>query len=133
MSHWSKIYMVSHKCSQVFPLPKSYKCFHSAEKKPWSLELKQKKINLLKWYFLLNPLFKITSTNISIPNLKRIEGDKNQPCVSPSVKHECFSCNLLISCQVNKVNSPVCPTSILHGRQKGCAKTAQPTLINNYE
>ena len=32
MSHWSKIYTVSHKCSQVFPLPKSYKCFHSAEK-----------------------------------------------------------------------------------------------------
>ena len=31
------------------------------------------------------------------------------------------SCNLLINCQVNKVNSPVCPTSMLHRRQKGCA------------
>ena len=29
MSHWSKIYMVSHKCSKVFPLLKSLKCFHS--------------------------------------------------------------------------------------------------------
>ena len=35
--------------------------------------------------------------------------------------------------QVNKVNSPVCPTSILHRRQKGYVLTAQPTLINNYE
>ena len=32
-----------------------------------------------------------------------------------------YSCSLLISCQVNKVNSPVCPTSILHHRQKVCA------------
>ena len=31
-----------------------------------------------------------------------------------------YSCNLLISCQVNKVNSPV-SSSILHRRQKGCA------------
>ena len=78
--------MVSHKFSQVFPLPKSYKCFHSAEK----TLLKQKKINLLKWHFLLNLLFKITGTNTSIPNLERIKGDTNQSCVSPSVVHECF-------------------------------------------
>ena len=31
------------------------------------------------------------------------------------------SCHLLICCQVNKVNSPVGPTSILYHRQKGCA------------
>ena len=71
----------SSKILQMFPL-----CW----KKPWSLELKQRKINLLKWHFLLNPLFKITSTNISIPNLERTKGDKNQPCVTPSVVHECF-------------------------------------------
>ena len=39
----------------------------------------------------------------------------------------------LVSWQVNKVNSPVCPLSILHRRRNGCIYTAQPTLINNCE
>ena len=35
----------------------------------------------------------------------------------------------LVGWQVNKVNSPVCPTSILHRRQKVCVQNAQHTRI----
>ena len=39
----------------------------------------------------------------------------------------------LVGWKVNKVNSPILPSSILPHRQKGYANTAQPMLINNEE
>ena len=67
--------MVSHKSSQVFPLPKSYKCFHSAEKTlvTWAKTKENKSVEMTLSF---KPFVQITSTNISIPNLERTYGDK---------------------------------------------------------
>ena len=39
----------------------------------------------------------------------------------------------LVGWQLNKVNSPVCPLSILHRRRMDYSYTAQPTVIHKYE
>ena len=40
---------------------------------------------------------------------------------------------ILVGWQVDKMNSPAFPFSILHRRRKRCVYIAQPPPINNYE
>ena len=44
----------------------------------------------------------------------------SRACGNPDIYTQTATVATLVGWQVNKVNSPVCPLSILHCRRKGC-------------